>query len=99
VRAGFWKKADRSWGAAGIFFCLGVNLSTPPTIPLTQPLAILQAKWVRAIIEHRALGSDETGNALRQIERDYVFLWRRTRHRIIWGARAFQDRAKVKADR
>ena len=64
----------------------------PVTVPNTAPLAMLRAKWISALADHRVLQSENTHNTLRHAERDYVFAWRRTRHRIIWGARAFPDR-------
>lgn len=70
----------------------------PPLIVATGPgVEILRARWVQAAIRYRAIVNDQTTNELRQTERDYVFAWRRARHRMIYGRRAFPDRERPRA--
>jgi hypothetical protein len=55
-------------------------------------LDMMRQKWFAAATAYRIEITDETRNALRHAERDYTFLWRRTRHRLIYKCRAFPDR-------
>jgi len=60
----------------------------------TQPLLHLQSRWLDAVATHSVLMTPATRHALKQAELDYIFLWRRTRHKMKWRVRAFATRPR-----
>lgn len=51
---------------------------------MTQPLRTLQSQWKNALATHLVMEDEPSRLKLIQLERDYTFLWRRTRHRMKW---------------
>lgn len=62
---------------------------------MTQPLHTLhtlQSRWKDQLATALVLETPEARLALIQVERDYTFLWRRTRHRVLWPKSAIGQR-------
>lgn len=55
-------------------------------------VSLFQSQWIARLMHHRLHPTPQSAVLLKDAERKYTFAWRRVRHKMVFGARAFQTR-------